>query len=139
MSSLTRRNFLSAAALAAAASRLPAEALGIPVGTQTYPFRNDFSKDVPGTLKQLAAIGTRRIELCSPWAYRQFAPFKDYKPADLKKLLDANKITSESCHYTLNELKTNLSERADWAKELGMKQIILASMPIPRQNATAAD
>jgi sugar phosphate isomerase/epimerase len=139
MSSLSRRNFLGAAALAAAASRLPAEALGIPVGTQTYPFRNDFAKDVPGTLKQLASIGTRRIELCSPWSYREFAGFKDLKTAELKKLLDENKITAESCHYNLNELKTNLSERADWAKELGMKQMILASMPIPRQNATAAD
>lgn len=136
MSSLTRRNFLGAAAVAAAASRVPAEALGIPPGTQTYPFRNDFSKDVPGTLKQLAGIGTKRIELCSPWSYREFAGFKDYKPAELKKLLDSNGITAESCHYGMRELKENLSERVDWAKAIGMKQMILASMPIPRDNTS---
>jgi sugar phosphate isomerase/epimerase len=136
MSSLTRRNFLSAAAMAAAASRLPAEALGIPPGTQSYPFRNDFSKDVPGTLQRLAAIGTKRIELCSPWSYREFAPLKDYKPADLKKLLASNGMIAESCHFGMPELKNNLSERVDWAKELGMKQMILASMPIPRDNTT---
>jgi sugar phosphate isomerase/epimerase len=136
MSSLTRRNFLSAAAMAAAASRLPAEALGIPPGTQSYPFRTDFSKDVPGTLQRLAAIGTKRVELCSPWSYREFALFKDYKPADLKKLLDNDGIVAESCHYGMPELKNNLSERVDWAKELGMKQMILASMPIPRENTT---
>jgi hypothetical protein len=37
------------------------------------------------------------------------------------------------------EFKSNLDERIAWAKELGMKQMILASMPIPRQNATLAD
>src|ERR1043165_734470 len=132
MSSLTRRNFLGAPAAAVAASRLPAEALGIPPGTQSYPFRNDFSKDVPGTVKQLAAIGTKRIELCSPWSYREFAPMKDYKAADLKKLFADNGIAIESCHCNMNELKNNLDERSVWAKELGMKQLILASMPIPR-------
>lgn len=136
MSSLSRRNFLGAAALAAAASRLPAEALGIPVGTQTYPFRADFSKDVPGTLKQLASIGTRRLELCSPWSYREFFPMKEMKTAELKKLLDEHRLTAESCHCNLTELKNNLEERAAWAKELGMKQLILASMPIPRDNKT---
>jgi len=136
MSSFSRRNFLSAAALAAAAARLPAEALGIPVGTQTYPFREGFSKDVPGTLKQLASIGTKRLELCSPWSYREFAPLKDYKPAELKSLLGSHGLTAESCHYGLPELKNNLDERIAWAKELGMKQMILASMPIPRDNKT---
>jgi hypothetical protein len=139
MYNISRRTFLGGAALTASAFRLPAEAMGIPPGTQTYPFRNEFAKDIPGTLKALAGIGTRRIELCSPWSYREFAGFKDYKPADLKKLLDSNNIVAESCHYGMPEVKSNLDERIAWAKELGMEQMILASMPIPRQNATLAD
>jgi sugar phosphate isomerase/epimerase len=139
MSNLSRRNFLGAAAVAAISSRMSAEALGIPAGTQTYPFRTEFSKDVPGTVKALASIGTRRIELCSPWSYRDFAPIKDLKIADFKKLLADNNIVAESCHCNMAELKNNLQERVDWAKELGMKQLILASMPVPRQNATFAD
>jgi len=139
MSTLSRRTFLGGAAMATAAFRLPAEAMGIPPGTQTYPFRNEFAKDIPGTLKALAGIGTRRIELCSPWSYREFAGFKDYKAADLKKLLDSNHIVAESCHYGMAELKANLDERVAWAKELGMKQMILASMPIPRTDAKLAD
>jgi sugar phosphate isomerase/epimerase len=139
MSTLSRRTFLYGGALASAAFRLSAEALGIPPGTQTYPFRKEFAMDIPGTLKALAGIGTRRIELCSPWGYREFAGFKDYKPDDLKKLLDSNNIVAESCHYGMAELKSNLDERVEWAKALGMKQMILASMPIPRQNATMAD
>ena len=127
MSTLSRRTVLSGALLAAYPFGLPAEALGIPPGTQTYPFRNEFAKDIPGTLKALAGIGTRRIELCSPWTYREFAGFKDYKPADLKKLLDSNHIVAESCHYGMAEFKNNLDERIAWAKELGMKQMILAS------------
>ena len=139
MATLSRRTFLGGAALTAAAFRLPAEAMRLPPGTQTYPFRKEFATDIPGTLKALASIGTRRIELCSPWSYREFAGFKDYKPAGLKKLLDSNNIVAESCHYGMLELKSNLDERLTWAKELGMKQMILASMPIPRQNATLAD
>ena len=103
--------------------------MGIPPGTQTYPFRNEFAKDIPGTLKALAGIGTRRIELCSPWSYREFAGFKEYKPADLRKLLDSNNIVAESCHYGMPEFKSNLDERISWAKELGMKQMILAIQP----------
>jgi hypothetical protein len=71
--------------------------------------------------------------------FHEFAGFKDYKPADLKKLLDLNNTVAESCHYGMPELKSNLDERLAWAKELGMKQMILASMPIPRQNAKLAD
>ena len=59
--------------------------------------------------------------------------------ADFKKLLADNNIVAESCHCNMAELKNNLQERVDWAKELGMKQLILASMPVPRQNATFAD
>jgi hypothetical protein len=72
---LSRRTFFGGAALAAAAIRLPGEAMGIPPGTQTYPFRKEFAKDIPGTLKALGGIGTRRIELCSPWSYGEFAGF----------------------------------------------------------------
>ena len=139
MANLSRRTFLGGAALRASAFHLRAEAMGIPPGTQTYPFRNELAKDIPGTLKALAGIGTRRIELCSPWSYREFAGFKDYRAADLKKLLDSNNIVAESCHYGMPELKSNLDERLAWAKELGMKQMILASMPVRRQNATLAD
>src|SRR3954453_11272340 len=98
MSNISRRSFLSAAAMAAAASGLSAEALGIPPGTQTYPFRNEFSKDIPGTLKALADIGTRRIEMCSPWGYKEFAGFKDIQTADLKKMLASHNMVAESCH-----------------------------------------
>lgn len=139
MSNVSRRSFLGAAALAATRLSLQAEAMGLSPGTQAYPFRADFAKDIPGIIKTLSGIGTRRIELCSPWSYREFAGLKEYKAADLKKLLDDNKITAESCHYGMGEFKNNLDERVAWAKELGMKQMILASMPVPRQNATMAD
>ena len=100
----------------------------IPPGTQTYPFRNEFAKDIPGTLKALAGIGTRRIELCSPWSYGEFAGFKDYKPADLKKLLSSHNIVAESCHYGMSEFKSNLDERIAWAKELGMTSTVFHSV-----------
>src|SRR5436309_1911410 len=72
----SRRTFLGASALAAAASGVHADPLGMPIGCQTYPIRDALGKDVEGTLKQLASIGYRTIELCSPPGYEKagYAP-----------------------------------------------------------------
>ena len=60
MATLSRRTFLGASALSLAAVRLHADPLGIPIGCQTYPVRDALGKDIPGTLKQLAGVGTAR-------------------------------------------------------------------------------
>ena len=48
---------------------LRADPLGLPIGCQTYPVREALGKDFDGTLKQLAGIGYKSIEMCSPPGY----------------------------------------------------------------------
>jgi len=48
------------AALTASTFRIPAEAMGIPPGTQTYPSRNELAKEIPGTLKAVAAVALQK-------------------------------------------------------------------------------
>jgi hypothetical protein len=70
-----RRNFLGAMPAALAAVRaLEADPLGMPIGCQTWPVRAALAKDFEGTLRELAGIGFKTIEMCSPHSYADFRP-----------------------------------------------------------------
>src|SRR4051794_33198298 len=101
MNGLSRRSLLGAGALALAASRrLPADPLGMPIGCQTFPYRDALGKDLEGTLRQVASIGYRRIELCSPPSYQGgYAPLLKYKAPELRKIIESAGLGCESCHY----------------------------------------
>ena len=47
-------------------------------------------------------------------------------------------MTCESCHYGFTELKESLDERVAFAKELGLKQMIISTFSLPK-TATLAD
>ncbi len=147
MSTISRRQFLgtSAATIAAAylgvgARPVRADPLGMPIGCQLYPVGKMVAQDFEGTLKQLAAIGYRRVELCSPPSYGSsgFAPLAKMKAAEVRKVIEGAGLRCESCHYQFQELKENLDERIAYAKELGLKQMILATFGLPK-SASMAD
>jgi sugar phosphate isomerase/epimerase len=140
MDPLSRRTFLGASALSLASAQLQADPLGMPIGCQTYPVRDALGKDIPGTLKQLAKIGYKTIEMCSPPGYERggYAPFLKYKASELRGIIKDAGLGCESCHYNIGELKNNLDERIAFAKELGLKQMILASLGM-RREATMSD
>ncbi len=141
MQNISRREFLgkSAIGLAAAgylsaeASLLDADPLGIPIGFQIYSVREKAVKDFPGTLKELAGDGYRAVELCSFTGYDDFAPLAKMKPAEIRQTLKAAGMHCESCHYTPDEFKSNLDERITFAKELGLKYMILSSFGLKRE------
>lgn len=136
----SRRTFLGAGALSLAAVRLHADPLGLPIGCQTYPVREALGKDIPAGLKQLASIGYKMIEMCSPPGYERggYAPFLKYKASELRQVIKDAGLGCESCHYNFGELKNNLDERIAYAKELGLKQMIVASLGL-RREATMSD
>jgi sugar phosphate isomerase/epimerase len=140
MRKLSRRTFLGASALSLAAAPLHAAPLGLPIGCQTYPVREALGKDIPGTLKHLSSIGYKMIEMCSPPGYERggYAPFLKYKASELRQIIKDAGLGCESCHYNVGELKNNLDERIAFAKELGLKQMILASLGM-RREATMSD
>ncbi len=136
---LTRRSFLAGSA-AGTAALLAGAPLGMPIGCQVYPVREALAKDFPGTLRQLAAIGYRTIEMCSPPGYRSsgFGPLENLSAAEMRKIIRDAGLACESCHYTFAELKDKLPERIAFAKGLGLKQMILSSFGLPN-NAGLAD
>jgi sugar phosphate isomerase/epimerase len=136
---VTRRQFLGAAPAAlAAVQALHADPLGMPIGCQTWPVRAALAKDFEGTLHELATIGYKTIEMCSPPSYADFRPLAGLTAAQMRHTIEGAGLHCESCHYNFGELKENLDERMAFAKELGLKQMVLASFGLPA-SASMAD
>jgi sugar phosphate isomerase/epimerase len=137
MTTITRRHFLSRSALGlgAVCAGVPgtvqcrAEPLGLPVGFQVYPVRELLAKDFGGTLRQMADLGYRAVEMCSPPGYVSsgFEPLVKMKAAEMRRVIQEAGLRCESCHYSFRELKENLDERLAFAQELGLKQMIASS------------
>lgn len=151
MSTMTRREFLKTtgkqavmagllSAGAAGALELHANPLGLPLGCQTWPVREMIAKDFPGTIKVLAAAGFQSIELCSPVGYEDsgFAGLAKYKPAELKKILSDAGVSCISSHFGMDELRKDQPGRIAWAKEIGLTQMLVASLGGPK-NPTLDD
>ena len=119
----------------AAASALPltADPFGLPIGCQTWPVREALGQDFSGTLSKLAAIGYKRIEMCSPPSYKDgYAPLIGKPASEVRDAIQTAGLGCESCHYGFKELKEDLDDRIAYAKELGLKQMILATFGLPR-------
>jgi sugar phosphate isomerase/epimerase len=123
----------AAASVWAGALELRADPLGLPIGFQSWPVRELIAADFPGTLKQLSAVGYRRVEMCSPAGYAAlgFGPLVKLKPAEIREIIDDSGLRCQSCHFGLNELKQHLDERIAWSKDLGLTQMVLASFGLP--------
>ncbi len=149
MHSLSRRRFLNQTAMGIAAAgcvltsgapSLHADPLGIPIGCQTYPVRDALGKDFEGTLAQLASIGYRNIEMCSPPGYEKsgFGSLVNKKASEIREAIHKAGLGCESCHYQFREMKENLDDRIGYAKELGLKQMVLSTFGL-RPEASLAD
>lgn len=136
MSPISRREFCRIAATQTAALgllstlKLHANPLNMPIGCQTWPVKEMIAKDFPGTIKQLADAGFQSIELCSPVGYAEFGfgALAKYKGAELRKLLNDAGVTCISSHFGIDELRKNQDDRIDWAKDVGLTQMIVPSL-----------
>jgi len=143
MSAISRREFCKAATtsaaaislLSAGALKLYADPLGLPIGCQTWPVRDLIGKDFSGTLKQLAAAGFKSIELCSPAGYTEFGfgALAKYKGAELKKIINNAGLTCVSSHFGMEELRSNQEDRIAWATDVGLTQMLVASLGGPKK------
>jgi sugar phosphate isomerase/epimerase len=98
------------------------------------------AKDFPGTLKELAGAGFKTVELCSPVGYADsgFGGLSKYSGAELRGILHDAGLTCVSSHFSLEELKQNQDARISWAKDVGLTQMLVASLGGP-QNPTMDD
>ncbi len=134
MTNISRREFIQKAAIScgaagwllAGAPRLRANPLGLPIGSQVWPMRS-MLKDFPGFCKMIADIGVTRLELCSPIGYgAEFSSLAN--PKEVSKILSDNGLKCESSHFTMGELRNSQQKSIDWAKEIGITQMITATL-----------
>jgi sugar phosphate isomerase/epimerase len=136
----TRRKFLGAGVattgyLAWGGSWLKANPLGMPSGFQIYGVREQASKDLAGTLKQVAALGYERVELCSFPGYVNsgFGALANMQPSEVRKAIEDAGMRSESCHFQFRQYEdASIGESVAYAKGLNLKYMIMSS---PREGA----
>src|SRR5271165_4458416 len=134
MAASSRREFMQRAAvcsgvagfLVANAAELRANPLDLPIGCQVYPLRS-MLKDFPAFAKKMAEIGVTRLELCSPIGYGpDFAALA--RGNEVRKVLADHGMKAESSHFTMGELRDSQEKSIAWAKEVGITQMIIASL-----------
>jgi sugar phosphate isomerase/epimerase len=96
---ISRKSFIKAGAFALAAPMLSkldfAPKASSKIGLQLYTLRNEISKDLEGTLKKVAAIGYKEVEL---FGYSD-GKFFGKTSAEFKTLLKGLGLTPVSGHY----------------------------------------
>jgi sugar phosphate isomerase/epimerase len=131
---ISRRDFMKKTATASAAAavlgvragRAANGPLGFPIGSQTWPTRS-MLKDFPAYCKMMADIGVAHLELCSPIGYgAEFTVLKN--PKEVVKILGDHGLKSISSHFTMEELRKKHQQSIDWAKEIGITQMITATL-----------
>jgi sugar phosphate isomerase/epimerase len=112
--------------MAAREAKVGASPLGLPIGSQVYPLRT-MLKDFPAFVATMAGIGVTRLELCSPIGYgADFASLASGK--DVRKILDDHGMKAESSHFSMRELRNSQEKSIAWAKEVGITQMITATL-----------
>jgi sugar phosphate isomerase/epimerase len=125
---MKRRDFIRNATMglagAAVWSQFPeslfASPYGKPIGLQLYTLRDQLEKDAPGTIKQLAAIGYKNVEIYSLYGKTS---------AEFGRILKDNGITASSGHYLLPAVKSEWNQRIEDAKTLGLRYMVIAILP----------
>jgi sugar phosphate isomerase/epimerase len=118
---------ISSGVLAAAAvATVEAKPLGLPIGSQVWPMRS-MLKDFPEFVKKIAAIGVTRLELCSPIGYgAEFSSLANGK--EVAHILSDHGLRCESSHFSMGELRKTQEKSLAWAKEVGITQVITATL-----------
>lgn len=103
--------------------------IDMPIGFQTFPIRDRLAKDFTGTLKTMAAMGYQLVEMCSPKGYESlgFGSLVNIKPVDLRSMISESGLSCPSCHFGFGELTNSLDDRIDFARGLGLSQMICST------------
>jgi sugar phosphate isomerase/epimerase len=135
MAAISRRTFFGKAGrevmligmVASSVARIKANPLGLPIGSQTWPHRVMIKNgDFRELLTILSRIGVQGVEMCSPYGYEDFAGLTDGK--QVKMMLADHGLVCESGHFGMDELRTKQSQSIAWAKDVGIKQMITATL-----------
>ncbi len=139
----SRRAFMQKSGLAlgaaALASQMPFTLLGKEsmalnsFGFQVWTLREKLIADFSGTLKMMAGLGYKEVEMCSPLGYSMagFAPLNKMSGTEMRKIVEDSGLICRSSHYTMGELRDSLDNRIEWSQQMGITQIICSSFWLP--------
>jgi sugar phosphate isomerase/epimerase len=91
-----------------------------PVGLQLYSLRNQFAKDVPGTLDKVRDFGIQYVELAGTYGL---------SAEQFKAQLDARGLKAISAHFPYEQLRDHPEDVARDAKTLGLQYAGCAWIP----------
>lgn len=144
---LSRRNFLRTGGLALCSSAFLSQSSiesfagesskKLSFGVQTWTLRDQLGEDMSGTLKKMAAMGYSEVEMCSPLGYTgtPFEKFNNMSGTELRRIIEDSGLKCTSSHFGKGELRDHLDNRIEWAKQMGMHQMICSSLGL---SATAS-
>lgn len=90
------------------------------IGLQLYSLRNQFAKDVPGTLDEVKSWGVKNVELAGTYGLTT---------EQFKTQLDVRGLKAVSAHYSFDQFRTNLDDIIHNAKILRIKYVGCAWIP----------
>jgi len=122
----TRRDLLRSIGLSTAiymsnSESVHADPLNRPVGLQLYTVGDALGKDFNGTLKQVAAIGYREVELAQTF---------NKSAAELRTAFSDNGLSCRSVH--MFDFQQTPAQFMDFAKEVGAKYVVTSFNPPAR-------
>jgi sugar phosphate isomerase/epimerase len=91
-----------------------------PVGLQLYSLRDQFAKDVPGTLDEVKSFGIKYAELAGTY---------NVKPEEFKAQLEQRGIKAISGHFGYEQYRDNAEAVASEATALGLQYAGCAWIP----------
>ena len=142
--STSRRNFLKTSGTALGSVALLGQ---LPIGLMSYnsvlksfgfqvwTIREKLFADFGGTLKTMAAMGYKEVEMCSPLGYSSagFEPLNKMSGTEMRKIIEDQGLICRSSHYNMGELRESLDNRIEWSHQMGITQIIAASFWLPKE------
>ena len=96
---------------------------------QLYTLRDLTAKDFAGTMKQVAALGYKYVEMAG------YGNLGDAKAA--KAALDAAGLKATSGHYAIDVLETKIEQVMDDAETLGIDTVVCPYLPEERRKDAA--
>jgi sugar phosphate isomerase/epimerase len=91
-----------------------------PIGLQLYSLRNEFAKDVPGTLAKVRDYGIKYVELAGTYKLH---------PLRFKEMLDAHGLVPIAGHFSYEQYRDKIEEVIKEAKILGLQYAGCAWIP----------
>jgi sugar phosphate isomerase/epimerase len=118
------------------------------IGIQLFSIPKLVGQDFAGTMALLANIGYKEIEFFGPYSFSAAEEQQSWKTtasalgltgsgffelsvAEVKSILDKNKLTAPSLHTGLLTLKNHMPQLAEAAHQLGSRHVILPSAITP--------